>query len=88
MAILYVARSVRMRNERVESQHQTRAEDCDSDVENAREADCPDGPRAVRQAADHHGVYNAHSHPAELRHHERRRQLQHGPNFVGNVVRE
>ena len=45
---------------------QAAAENCYRVVKSAAKADRADGNSAIRQMADHHGVDNAHCHPAKF----------------------
>jgi hypothetical protein len=69
----------RLRHQRIESEEQPHREDRDREEHHARQADRPD--RARPEAADHDGVDDAHRDPAELGHHDGRRQRQHRAEF-------
>ncbi len=45
-----------------------------------------DGGGAVRQAANHHGVHDAHGHPADLGEDQREREAERGAKFGAEIV--
>ena len=57
------------------------AEQSKHDKDVGAEADGAHGGGAVGQVADHHGVDDAHAHPAELGENERKREANRGAQF-------
>ena len=88
MALFQITRAVSVRNKRVQTQHQAGAENRDSDVENASQADRADRRRAVCLAPHHHRVHDAHGHPTQFGADQWHGQAQHRPRFFRNIVDE
>src|SRR5579883_1606835 len=78
----HIARSIGMRDESVETRHEAEPEDRKRVKQRAADAGGADGERAVRQAADHDGVDDAHGHPAEFSESERQGDPQHGADIA------
>src|SRR5437879_13752761 len=66
MAILALPGSEGLRNKSVQSDEKSTAEKGQNVNQNATEADCGNGRRAVGQTPHHHRIHNGHTHPAEF----------------------
>ena len=88
MRVLQIARPVRVRHQRIETEHQSRAKNGHGIIKDASQAHRSNGNRAICLPANHHGVHDTHRHPAEFCEHQRERKLQHGPRFFGDVMRK
>ena len=86
VAVFHISSAVGVRDQRVEPQHQSRAENRHSIKKNAAQAHRSNGLGAVSLPADHHRVHNRHRHPAQLRKNERDGEAQHRARFFGDVV--
>ncbi len=84
MAIVHAARAESLRDQRVEPEQQAAAEQSHGDAQRVAQADGADSHRAIGQATDHHGVYDAHEAPAQLGQYQRPRQAQHGADFLAH----
>src|SRR5215467_2707386 len=82
MAVLALARAKGLRNERVESDEQAVAEKGQHVEQVGADADGTDGAGAVRKMADHHGVHDAHAHPADFGKNQRQSEPDGGTKFV------
>ena len=84
VAIVPVARAVRLRNQRIQSQQQAHAENGEGIK---RAAPYPRRPNCRRpDTADHNGVDHAHRHPSKLRDHDGNGQMEHAAYFGAEAV--
>ena len=86
MAIRHPAGAIGLRYHRVETQQQITAKHRAGEEQNAAKAHGADGDSAVRQAADHDGVDDAHGIPAQFGKHQRPGQRQQRPPFAPDVI--
>src|SRR5579885_1030989 len=92
MTILAPARAKGVGNQRVQSDEKASTEKGQHVEEIGADADGADGGGAVRQAADHHGVPDAHGHPADFGENQREGEAEGwaelGAEDVDELVRE
>ena len=69
----------------IETQQEAFAENGEGEEQNAAQADRADGGGAIRQAADHDGIDDAHGHPAEFGDDQRPGERQQRPPFAADV---
>lgn len=78
MAVLALARAERLRNERIETDEEAASKHRQNVYQNAPKTDRADGHRAVWETTYHHGVNDAHGHPADFRESKRKSKAQSG----------
>ena len=86
VAVFHIAGTVRVRDQRIEPQHQPRSEYRYRIKKNAAQAYRSNGLGAVSLPSDHHRVHNRHRHPAQLCKNERDGEAQHRARLLGDVV--
>src|SRR5579884_2471356 len=86
MTILAPARAKGVGNQRVQSDEKASTEKGQHVEEIGADADGADGGGAVRQAADHHGVHDAHGHPADFGENQREGEAERGAKFGAEIV--
>src|SRR5580704_5158825 len=81
MTVFPLACAKGLRDQSVQAQKQTAAEQGENDKDVRTQADGAHSGRTVGQMADHHGVHDGHAHPAEFGKDERNSQPQRGAKF-------
>jgi molybdopterin molybdotransferase len=84
VALVFVARAVRLRHERVEPQQEAHGEDADAHEDRRPEADRADGFGA--DPPHHQRIHHPHRHPAQLRENDGERETEHRPEFLAELV--
>jgi hypothetical protein len=82
VAILATARAKGLRHQGVQSDEDPFAEESEDDEEARGDADRSDRLSRVGKAADHHGVYNHHAHPADFGKDEWKGEAKGGAEFA------
>ncbi len=81
MTVLALTGAESLRHESVESHKQSSAEERQDNEDVGAEAYRAHGGGAIGKMADHHGVHDGHTHPAEFGEHQRQGEVHRGREF-------